>query len=191
VTLQSLGPLASTSGMRWMRTQEKPVEFTLLAGDAPVAILRWTHREGSVATAETAEGSWTLRHEGFLSPRLTARTDGSTTPIARLTPHLRHHLLEVAGGETYRFHRTSLLLPAWQLTTIGGQEVVHLEPVPEGRRLSGGAVVLPESKPPKELLLLLAFTWYFIVLAWFEDETAELLAPFEGPDAPVRLGGSA
>jgi hypothetical protein len=73
------------------------------------------------------------------------------------------------------------------VATPAGQELLHLEPVREGRHLSAGAVVVaPEGAELPDLLLLTAISWYFIVLAWFEDEAIETLAPFEGPDAPAE-----
>jgi hypothetical protein len=91
----------------------------------------------------------------------------------------------VLGGRSYRFHRVGFLVPAWQVTSRDGKEVLHVEPVREGRHLRGGAVVVaPEATDLPELLLLSVLSWYFIVLAWFEDEAVETLAPFEGPDAP-------
>ena len=79
-------------------------------------------------------------------------------------------------------------MPAWQVTSRDGKEVLHVEPAREGRHLSAGAVVVaPDAMNLPELLLLTVLSWYFIVLAWFEDETVEALAPFEGPDAPESL----
>jgi hypothetical protein len=183
VALEPIPPQGAEA-FRWLRASEEPLEFTLLLGDHEVARLRWRRRGGSFATAETASARWTLKREGFLSPRLSVRAEGSTAPLARLTPHLRHHLLELPGGRTFRFHRESLLLPAWTLSRIGGPEVLHIEPVPEGRRLAGGAAVAKAPYDPAELALLLVFTWYFIGQAWFEDEAVEALTPLEGPDAP-------
>ncbi len=184
-----LAPFASVdrSTLRWLRTSESPLEFTLSAGDASVAVLRWAAHRGSFATAETAGGTWTLKRTGFLAPRLTVRKEGATEELAHLTAHLRHHTLELGGGGRYLLRRTSLLLPSWTLSNATGVEVLHVEPVPEGRKLGGGAVlVAPDTNSP-EALLLVVLAWYFIGLAWFEDETAEALAPFEGPDAAESM----
>ena len=185
-----LAPFATVdrSTLRWLRTSETPLEFTLSAGESTVATLRWAAHRGSLATAETAEGSWTLKRTGFLSPRLTVRPKGSTEELAHLAAHLRHHTLELTQGGAYRLRRAGLLLPAWSLSTGSGTEVLHVEPVPDGRKLAAGAVLVEADVAAAEALLLVVLVWYFIVLAWFEDETAEALAPFEGPDAPESLG---
>ncbi len=186
----TLAPFASVdrSALRWLRTSDAPLEFTLSAGDVPVAVLRWATHRGSFATAETAGGTaWTLKRTGFLTPRLTVRAEGTSVDLATLTAHLRHHSIELASGDRYLLRRASLLLPAWTVSNAAGGEVLHIEPVPEGRKLGGGAVLVAPSASPSEALLLAVLAWYFIGLSWFEDETAEALAPFEGPDAPESI----
>jgi hypothetical protein len=186
----SLVPFASVdrTTLQWLRTSETSPEFTLLAGDAPVAIIRWVHHPGARATVETTDGTWVLGRRGFLVPRLTVQREGTDAPIARLTNRLGQHEIEVGGGGSYRFQRAGILLPAWKLSDGDGKERLHIEPVAEAHRLAGGAVIVTGTTPPGELLLLLILSWYLIVLLWIEDEAIEALVPFEGPDAPARLG---
>jgi hypothetical protein len=170
--------------LRWLRGPGPETAFTLSSGDANVATLRWTEGARSLATAETADAQWTLKRGGFLNPHITARRAGSPADLARLSVHLSYHRIELAGGPGYRFRRAGLLVPAWTITTDDGVEVAHIEPVREGRTLVGGAVLVPAAAADRpELLLLVVLGWYFIVLAWFEDEA---LVPLEGPDASER-----
>jgi hypothetical protein len=166
------------SVLRWLRTADKPFEFTLSSGDRILSVLRWEKSVGSLATAETSDARWTLKRVGFLNPHLTLRGPGADADIARLTVHAAHHRIEFASGLSYRFHRAGLLVPAWLITTDRGAELVHIEPVREGRKLSGGAVLVnAAAQTQDELATLLVLSWYFIVLAWFEDEA---LIPLEG-----------
>ncbi len=176
----TLSPFSSVdrSTLRWLRTAETPLEFTLLAGEATVAILRWAAHRGSLAAAETAEGTWTLKRTGFLTPRLTVRSKDSPAEVANLTAHLRHHTIQLTGGPSYWLRRAGILLPAWRLRTEEGQELLHVEPIPEGHKLGAGAVLVESGKDDPACLLLVVLSWYFIVLAWFEDETAEALTPY-------------
>ena len=178
-----LTPFSSVdrSTLRWLRSAESPVEFTLSAGDAPVARLLWQESSGSLARAQTASGEWTLKRGGFLNPHITVRGAAGGENLARLTVHLSYHAIELASGVTYRFHRAGVLVPAWKITTEAGREVLHIEPVREGRKLVAGAVLAsPAAIDLPELLLIAVVGWYFIVLAWFEDEA---LVPLEGADA--------
>jgi hypothetical protein len=181
----TLVPLSSVdrSGLRWLRDRDHPDAFSLLSGDATVATLEWQARGASVATLRSAAGEWTLKRGGFLNPHILVRSEGKV--LARLSVHFNYHQIDITGGSSYRFHRAGMLVPAWQVTSKDAKEVLHVEPVREGRHLSAGAaMVAPDAAALPELLLLLVLSWYFIVLAWFEDETVEALTPLEGPDPP-------
>lgn len=156
--------------------------FRLESGENEVAELRWVRHGASLARAQTADGIWTLKRGGFLNPHVTLRAEGATVDLVRVSAHLNAHRIEVSGRGTYRFHRAGLLVPAWKVDTESGQEVLHIEPVREGRKLVGGAILpsTPGAGLP-DLLVLTVVSWYFIVLAWFEDEA---LVPLEGPEAP-------
>jgi len=172
---------ADVTALRWLRSADSPVEFSLSSGDIALGKLQWATRAGSLAHAETSAGRWTLKRGGFLNPHITLRSADSKTELARISVHLNYHSVQFTGGSTYRFHRAGILLPAWQLTTSSGTELVHLEPVREGRKLTGGAVVsTPSGASCTDLAALLVLSWYFIVLAWFEDEA---LVPLEVLDA--------
>jgi hypothetical protein len=182
----ALAPLSSVdrSALRWLRGQESPVTFSLLSGDSTAVTLEWGPKGGSLAVARSASEEWTLKRGGFLNPHITVRSGERT--LARLSVHMNHHQIDLPEGRSYRFHRAGILVPAWQVTSPTGKEVLHVEPVREGRHLRAGAVlVAPDAMDLPELLLLVVLSWYFIVLAWFEDEAVETLAPFEGPDSPA------
>jgi len=184
-------PLVPLSGvdrtaLRWLRGREHPDAFSLQSGESTIATLEWLQKGASLATLRSASNEWTLKRGGFLNPHITARSGNAA--VARLSVHFNHHQIDLAGGASYRFHRAGVLIPAWTVTAASGAEILHVEPVRDGRHLVGGAVVAaPAAAELPELLLLTGLAWYFIVLAWFEDETVETLAPFEGPDAPESL----
>ncbi len=183
----ALVPLASVdaSALRWVRTRDRPGAFSLRAGDSEVATLRWERPGGSLATAEAAEGAWTLKRAGFLQPTVLVQPVGLAKVVARLSAHLSRHEITIDGGATYRLRHVSHLLPSWRLTNGQGEELFHLEPVAEKRTLSGGAVIGSRSPKDPVLALLLVLSWYFVVLTWLEDEAIDALAPFEGPDPPL------
>ena len=177
------------TSLRWLRRGERPLQFDLLAGERLVATLEWKAHGGTLATARTAQGSWTLKRVGFLSPEITVRSEGSTENVARLTAHLQYHRIELTDRLTYRFHRAGVLVPAWQVSEESGREILHIEPVRDGRTLVGGAVLAPEFAPALVgFRLLLLLSWYFIALAWFEDEA---VAALEGTTAPLETKGAA
>jgi len=167
----------------------------LYSGDQAVAEVTWATAKGSRARAMIAEGSWTLKRAGFLLPHLTLRVEGASNDAAQITVHAdiradlarseitagrfgdNYHRVDFVSGAKFRFSRTGVQTPAWKVRTDAGVEVAHIEPLREGRKLTSAAVIVsPEGSAHPELLAVLVFTWYFIVLAWFEDE---ILAPLE------------
>lgn len=161
------------STLRWTPLDGAPHAFQLLAGDARIATLTWDQPHGSRATAETTQGMLSLKRVGYLHPHLTVRRKFSDKDLARLVTAWRDHRIELSGGAAFDLKRGSILVPAWTVSdATTGIELIHIEPVRTGRRLEGG---IYEVDPPGVALaalpILLVLSWYFVVLAWFEDET--------------------
>ncbi len=166
---------ADLNSVRWVRSTEDRHEYALKAGDATVALMTWERNIGSLAHVNTVGGAWTLKRSGFLNPHFTARETGQSVELARLTIHSRSHLLEIRGGASYHFRRSGLLVPAWHLTDSQGTKLLEIEPVRQSGRLVGALVAIDAiGRNRPELPLLLAMSWYFVVLAWIEDEAASL-----------------
>ncbi|MGA7922803.1 MAG: hypothetical protein WCA77_02370 [Thermoplasmata archaeon] len=159
--------------LRWIRVDAEKHEFDLKAGDAVVAALRWKSALGSMATVVTAEAKLTIKRTGFLNPRITVRDAASGKDMAHLDAHPSRSTLVLAGGTTYDWHRTGLLVPGWHFRDRHGTEVLSLEPVREGLRLEGSLVEVTDAgRKLPQLLLLLLVGFYFIALAWLEDQAA-------------------
>lgn len=171
--MPELRPFSSVDliALRWVRAAGVPHEFLLQSADVAVAGLDFVGSVGSLAHARTSNDAWTLKRGGFLHPHVSIRrADG--TDVARMEAHLGGGTLRVVGGSSYGFRRAGLLVPAWQVLDANGRPVVHVEPVIERRHLAGGLVqVDPSIAESADLPALLVVSWYFIVLAWFEDET--------------------
>ena len=169
----SFVPLAAgkEAELRWVRSAPAKNEFDLLAGDDRLAQLRWSKTAGSLATVEASGTSWTVKRGGFLNPHVTLRAAGGSTDLARVTIHWNQHRIEVPGQGAFPFRRAGLLVPAWEVLGPGSARLAHIEPVREARKLVGGTVeIAPNQLPATTVLLLVVLAWYFIVLAWFEDE---------------------
>lgn len=170
-----LAPFASVdlSTLRWTRLPGAEHTFQLLAGDDVIAELSWSKPHGSLALGATTEGRWTFKRTGFMHVHLTVRREGSEKDVARLVAAWKGHRIELSTGEAFELQHASMLVPAWTiLTAPDGDELVHIEPVPQGRKLEGGICELtPAARTLPALPLLLLFSWYFVVLSWFEDET--------------------
>ena len=156
--------------MRWIRPTADRHVYELRAGDALLAQLAWPGGAGSLAHASIAGAELSLKRGGFLQPHVTLR-DAGGHDLARLSMHLHHGTVLLASGRSFLFRRAGMLVPAWQVSDPAGRLLVHLEPVAERGRLQGGLVqVEPTFVRDPALADLVLLAWYFIHLAWFEDE---------------------
>ena len=58
------------AGLSWIQPKARERFFELRSGDPLFATLSFRSGFGTMATAETAEGSWTFKRAGFLNPRI-------------------------------------------------------------------------------------------------------------------------
>lgn len=158
--------------LRWVRGPGEPLAFELLHDDGVVARLQWRKPHGSLASAQTVRKTWSLKRSGFLNPVVSVR-DGER-PVARLTVHLHESRLELGGGRVFALRRAGLLVPAWHVLAPDATKLFDIEPVRDGRRLEGALVTAgPTPVGGDERALLIVLAWYFIVLAWVEDEALQ------------------
>ena len=68
--------------LKWTQPSAFTMNYELLAGDEPVATLRFRSAFGSLATGESADGCWTFKRTGFFQTRATIRVCGEETDIA-------------------------------------------------------------------------------------------------------------
>ncbi len=156
---------------RWLALEGPSRRFALSIEERELARLEWERPSGSLAVASSGRETWTLKRLGFLQPSVTVRPRGAPTDLARLQTQGTHHRISLANGQRFEFRRAGLLVPAWELRSMDGRRLVHIEPVRDGRRLIGAGVEV-DARFANEpaLLLLLVLTFYFLVMAWAEDE---------------------
>jgi hypothetical protein len=92
----------SGATLAWRRGGGSPPEFQLQAGDEVVATLALLDEDGGLVRVETAEGTWTLKHLGLLTPVVTLREEGGTVNLATFHPHaFRHGKLQFLDGAVF------------------------------------------------------------------------------------------
>jgi hypothetical protein len=144
--------------------------YELLVGNQHFATLAWQAGSGSIATADSSEGRWTLKRRGFLWPGITVRNAATRQEMAVLRAQWRESTIQLADGRTFRWTRSGFRDPSWKVTDSLGSELLTFEPKRQGKHLRGCSVVCsPSANNQPALLLLLVLGWYFIVLAWVEE----------------------
>lgn len=166
-----MGPLrdaiAAGGELFWRQPKALQQDFELHAGpeETVVATLRWQKAFGTLAVAETPEGSWTFKRSGFWRPHVTVRVAGSEVDRAIFEPTWTGSgTLTIIGGPTFRWNGTNFWQTRWDWQTPDGAPLVHFSNRQGFVRLEGqvgveaGALTLPE------LGLLIPLGWYLLVL---------------------------
>ena len=154
---------AGDQGLQWSSISLWQHRFALHAAGDVVARLRWEKTFGSLAVAETAEGSWTFKRRGFLRPSVTIRVPGADEDLATLSVHFRGEgSLLAPDGRVYQWTKASFWRSSWTWTDAGGQPLVHFEPVLLKR--SAAVKLEPAALPLHDLPLLVCLGWYLMVL---------------------------
>ncbi len=153
------------AGLEWRQPSAFNRTYELKSGDSVLARLEFMKVFGTLAGAQTAAQAWTFKRGGFLTPIVTARLDGSETDIATFEPNWTHRkgTLTLAGGEILELRSTNFWASEWVLTNAQKEQVLRFHN--KGMLHHGASVEVSEaSKSRGDLGLLLALTWYILVL---------------------------
>lgn len=156
--------------------------FELRTGDAVVATLGFESLCSSLARAESADGSWTLKQVGILNRRVTVRRAGEEAELAVYTPRWtgREGVLEFPGGRVFYWTQTNFWATEYQITDPAGNLLVSVESGAEKPRLSdvfktqARVEIGLRGRALPELSLLVLLGWYLIILQ--KQDTAVVAA---------------
>jgi len=152
------------SELHWKQPRLFDSNYELAAGDEVVATLSFRSTFGSLATAQSGDGSWTFKRVGFLETRATVREEGAQNDLA-VFEHATWSgggTLTIAGG------------PAIQVTTNFWQSRIEFQLEDstvlfryrtEGfMRHEAGLEIEPAGARMPELPWMLGFGWYLVVM---------------------------
>jgi hypothetical protein len=156
---------------RWTQPKALAREYELRAGNEVVATLRWQKTLGSLALAESADGAWTFKRSGFLSPRITVRRPDSEADVGVFKPGWRGEgMLRLLEGRGYQWLNTSFWHSEWAFADEAGKPLVHFktefEPAAVFAIFKHAAEVTfePSAFSVLDLSLLTLLGWYLMVL---------------------------
>jgi hypothetical protein len=112
-------------------TQPSPLkrEYELRCGEEVMAALRWGKVFGSLAIADAAEGCWTFKRSGFLSPRVTVRLLNTEFDMAVFKPGWSGSgPIVFTNGRVYNWGYTHFWQKSWSFTNDSGQRLVRFTP---------------------------------------------------------------
>src|SRR5580765_5683088 len=90
--------------LKWTQPSTWKRAYLLAAGDAQAGRLEFDGMFGTLARAETGDGSWTFKRVGFWQQRASIRAQGSDHDLAVFQNNTWKHggTLEFADGRSFR-----------------------------------------------------------------------------------------
>jgi hypothetical protein len=161
------------TALTWRRCGITPPDFELLGTAGVFATLAFLNEERTFARVRTAEGVWTLKHLGILTPVVTLRVVGGTTNLATFHPHaLRHGKLQFLDGASFDWKWLHEGGPGGAFLDPEGQPLVRLQ-APSTAGLEPCDVLLdPSLATHGRSALLAAFGWYLLLFDQMKESEA-------------------
>ena len=156
--------ISPTNRFHWIPTRLFDSTYQLSDGQTTVAQLSFPKHFGSFAIADTATGRFTFKRVGFWHTRATVRRDGADTDLAVF----EHNTWSGGGTLTLADGRAiNISTNFWQSKIEwqwpDGHSLFRYET--EGfMRLGASLEISPEAAALPELLWLLSFGWYLVVM---------------------------
>ncbi|MCX6628233.1 MAG: hypothetical protein NTW28_11470 [Candidatus Solibacter sp.] len=120
---------------------------------------------GTLASAVCAQGSWTFKRSGFLSPRITVRAPGSDTDLATFSPKWTGGgELWFSSGRRYVLKSLSFWGGDWAFEDERGLPVLTLHGPHGFLKNSGEIRVNTAAADPATLPILAILIWYVRLL---------------------------
>jgi len=158
--------------LTWVQKEALQRFYELQFDGEMVATLRFQTCFGSLADAEAVGARWTIKREGFLTPRITARVFGSDANVAVFYPSLGGGgEVVLAGGARYLWKCTSFWRSEWSF--LSNENAPLLQFHRNGFVRMSSQLRVMKACPATTLLALLG--WYLVVVT--SEDVAATIAP--------------
>ena len=168
----------TAAGLQWKWRQPEVFRrfHELNCNEEVVCTLQFAGGCGSLATAESAHGSWTFKRGGFLTPRITVRKAGDAADTAVFFPKWTGGgELRFADGSTYTLKCLSFWGGDWAFENSQGESLISLHG-PQGFLKSHGEIVVNAAGDAARPVLLAALGWYIRLLMIEDSATAAIIS---------------
>ena len=161
----------TSSRLGWRQTHSLPRAFELRDGESVVASLRWQRVFRTLAIGDAPSGQFEFERAGFLRPRVRVRARSGTPFVAEVPlSWCGGATVELPGGRTYRWSKTSFWRSEWMWSDGSGVLLVSIRPVFAGLRRGGEVRPTAAGRDCPDLAFLSLLGWYLLVL--HQDDTA-------------------
>jgi hypothetical protein len=163
--------------LQWTQPHALKMEFELRAGDMIAASLRFRSSFGSLATAESGDGSWTFKRVGFWHTRATVRASGAETDLAVFKNNTWSEggTLELPDGCKYPAN-TNFWATQYEFRTERGEPLISYKKIGGILHLSSRVEIHPLSKEVAQLPWMVSLGWYLTVMMCVDSTAAAAAA---------------
>ncbi len=169
----------------WTQPQILKHNYELRVGDNLYATLRWEKGWGSLAVAETTEGSWSFKRAGFLHPHVTIRNAGAETDIAVYESRWNGKgTLQLPNVQQFQWVNTNFWSSQWGWQNVEGMPVLSFRRVAL-LKADTAVEIAPAMLMLPELPLLTTFGWYLMILMASDTAAATIGATTAATTASI------
>jgi hypothetical protein len=157
--------------LQWTQPSAFRREYELRAGDERVGTLRYAGAFRSLASAECADGTWTLNRFGLLSGSVVVRQPDAVQDVATYRNSFWKvgGTLQLQGGRNFRVGG-SFRNGALEIESDKGQTLVRFTRVRGSFHMSANVEITSAGREAEELPWLVFLGWYLILK--FENDMA-------------------
>jgi hypothetical protein len=149
----------------WNKVKVMGREYELKDGDEALGQMQFESAFGSLASAEVASQSFTLKREGFLSPRVTVRAPGSEANLVVFHPKWTGGgMAEFADGRQIQWRHTSFWGSEWSFLAEDNHALMRFQQHMGLLKFSAELAIEPADVALPEVPLLVALGWYLMIL---------------------------
>jgi len=151
--------------LEWRQPHASRRQFELVAGDDRVATLEFRSMFGSLATAESADGSWTFKRVGFLQPSVTVRAASNEAEIAvfRNRTWSAGGTLELPDGRRWPAN-TNFWMSTYEFKNENSEMLVGFTRIRGVIHRAASVEIGSAAATQAELPWLVALGWYLAVM---------------------------
>ncbi|HEU4328792.1 MAG TPA: hypothetical protein VFS21_36980 [Roseiflexaceae bacterium] len=162
---------------QWTPDSDHRREYTLVSNGQKVATLRFPAR-GLRATAESADGCWTLERTGTWEPQVALHSCGGETPVGTFicTARNTHGTLRLDGGRRFLFS-TNIWKTRMAFSDRSNTKLVTFK-LTGWVNIGARVEVTPAGAEVPELPLLTLLGWYQVTMVHL---LKHLIAAFADP----------
>ncbi len=134
-------------------------EYILSSNASLLAKLRFGRWPiGSVATGESADGSWTFKRENFFRRRFIVRASGADSVLARVRMDRNGWSLDFQDGRKFHWRLSRIRGQEWEFVDSTDKSLFHYSPTLAPSKTEGEVTIEKDalSYPQLSLLVLLA-----------------------------------